>query len=117
MKITSVTPFTVRYPEPNDNNNIRYLTFCKVEAEDGTVGWGEAITQFAESTKATALVIEGMARNVIGRDCFDNVAIWRSIKRRDLVVWLARWDRLICPLRDRHRTLGLERQAARHPAH
>ena len=80
MKITSVTPFTVRYPEPNDNNNIRYLTFCKVEAEDGTVGWGEAITQFAESTKATALVIEGMARNVIGRDCFDNVAIWRSIK-------------------------------------
>ncbi|MCU1491160.1 MAG: mandelate racemase [Acidimicrobiaceae bacterium] len=80
MKIKSVTPFTVTYPEPNDNDNIRYLTFCKVEAEDGTVGWGEAISQFAESTKATATVIEGMSRHVIGRDAFENVAIWRAIK-------------------------------------
>ena len=58
MKITRVVPWTVSYPEPNDSGNIRYLTFCSVEADDGTVGWGEAITQFPESTRATARIIE-----------------------------------------------------------
>jgi L-alanine-DL-glutamate epimerase-like enolase superfamily enzyme len=71
---------SVKYPEPNDNNNMRYLTFCKVEAEDGTVGWGEAISQFPESARATSAVIEGMARFAVGRSAMDNVAIWRSIK-------------------------------------
>ncbi|MCU1491344.1 MAG: mandelate racemase [Acidimicrobiaceae bacterium] len=80
MKIKTVTPFAVRYPEPNDNDNIRYLTFCKIETEDGTIGWGEAISQFAESTKATAALIDGMGRQVVGRNALENVAIWRAIK-------------------------------------
>jgi hypothetical protein len=40
MKIKRVAPWNVTYPEPNDSNNIRYLTFCSIEADDGTVGWG-----------------------------------------------------------------------------
>jgi len=80
MKIAAITPFTVSYPEPNDNNNTRYLTFCRVEADDGTVGWGEAISQFAESTRATSALIEGMAQHVVGQSAMDNIAIWRAIK-------------------------------------
>ena len=60
-RITGVTPFSVSYPEPNDNDNTRYLTFCRVEADDGTVGWGEAITQFPGSTRATERLVDEMA--------------------------------------------------------
>lgn len=80
MKVKSVTPISVRYPEPNDHDNIRYLTFCRVEADDGTVGWGEAITQFPHSARATAAVIDGMGALVVGRSAIDNVAIWRALK-------------------------------------
>ena len=41
VRIRSITPLSVSYPEPNDDDNIRYLTFCRVEADDGTAGWGE----------------------------------------------------------------------------
>lgn len=80
MKIAKVTPMSVAYPEPNDNNNMRYLTFCRVETADGVTGWGESITQFAESARGTQALIEGMAALVVGRDPMENVAIWRSIK-------------------------------------
>jgi L-alanine-DL-glutamate epimerase-like enolase superfamily enzyme len=80
VKIAKVTPMSVAYPEPNDNNNTRYLTFCRLETTDGVTGWGESITQFAESARATHMLIEGMAALVVGRDPMENVAIWRSIK-------------------------------------
>ena len=63
MKIKQVTPWNVSYPEPNDSDNTRYLTFCSIEADDGTVGWGEAITQFPESTRATAPSHRGDGRD------------------------------------------------------
>ena len=80
MRISTVTPVSVAYPEPNDDNNTRYLTLCRIEAADGTVGWGEAITQFPESTAATERLIEGLAPLVVGRDPMDNLDIWRRIK-------------------------------------
>jgi L-alanine-DL-glutamate epimerase-like enolase superfamily enzyme len=80
MRIRTVTPISVSYPEPNDNNNTRYLTLCRIEADDGTVGWGEAISQFPESTAATERLIAGLAPLVVGRDPMDNLDIWRRIK-------------------------------------
>jgi L-alanine-DL-glutamate epimerase-like enolase superfamily enzyme len=80
VNITKVTPISVAYPEPNDNNNTRFLTFCRLETADGVTGWGESITQFAESARATQSLIEGMATLVVGRDPMENIAIWRSIK-------------------------------------
>jgi D-galactarolactone cycloisomerase len=80
VAITGVTPFAVSYPEPNDNDNIRYLVFARVEADDGTVGWGEAITQFPGSTRGTVQLVEEMAELVVGRDPMENVDIWRKIK-------------------------------------
>jgi D-galactarolactone cycloisomerase len=79
-RVTGVTPFAVSYPEPNDNDNTRYLVFARVEADDGTVGWGEAITQFPGSTRATVQLVEEMAELVVGRDPMENVDVWRKIK-------------------------------------
>lgn len=82
MKIKQVRPWSVRYPEPNDCDNLRYLTFCSVETDDGTIGWGEAITQFPESTKATVSMIEAMADTVIATDPMENIATWRKLHQR-----------------------------------
>lgn len=79
MKIKSIIPWCVAYPEPNDCQNIRYLTFCSVEAEDGSVGWGEAITQFPESTLATKEIIEGLSEVLVGADPMENIALWRKL--------------------------------------
>lgn len=81
-RVKNVTPLSVRYAEPNDGGNQRYLTFVRIEADDGTVGWGEAIVQFRESAHATAALIEGIAELVVGRDPMENVAIWRAIKAK-----------------------------------
>jgi L-alanine-DL-glutamate epimerase-like enolase superfamily enzyme len=80
VRVKSVTPFAVSYPEPNDNDNTRYLVFARVEADDGTVGWGEAITQFPGSTRATLSLVDEMGELVAGRDPMENVDIWRTIK-------------------------------------
>lgn len=79
-RVRGVTPFAVCYPEPNDNDNLRYLLFARVEADDGTVGWGEAITQFPEATAATQALLEAMADQVLGSDPMENVATWRRLK-------------------------------------
>lgn len=81
--IRSVTPISVRYPEPNDAGAIRHLTLCRIEADDGTVGWGEAVTSWPDACRATEAMIDGIAAElVIGRDPLDNVDIWRSCGRR-----------------------------------
>jgi len=81
--VRSVTPISVRYPEPNDAGAIRHLTLCRIEATDGTVGWGEAVTSWPEVCRATEAMIEGIANElVVGRDPLDNVEIWRRCKQR-----------------------------------
>ncbi|MFN8222089.1 MAG: mandelate racemase/muconate lactonizing enzyme family protein [Gaiellales bacterium] len=82
-KIRSVTPISVRYPEPNDNGALRHLTLCRVEADDGTVGWGEAVTSWPDACRATEAMIDGIgAELVVGRDPMDNVDVWRACRRR-----------------------------------
>jgi L-alanine-DL-glutamate epimerase-like enolase superfamily enzyme len=86
VKIRSVRPLSVSYPEPNDNNSTRYLTLCRVEADDGTVGWGECVPMsgsgFPEACRATEAIIQGLASLAIGLDPLDNLAIWHRIKSR-----------------------------------
>jgi L-alanine-DL-glutamate epimerase-like enolase superfamily enzyme len=81
-KIARVTAHPVAYPEPNDSNSIRSLTFVRVESTDGTVGWGEAITQFPSSTRATVALIVGWAEDLIGKDPLDNIGIWHDIRKQ-----------------------------------
>lgn len=78
-RIARVTTHCVEYPEPNDGGNLRYLTFCKVETAGGATGWGEAITQFPASTRATARIIDELAGTLIGADPMANVALWQRM--------------------------------------
>jgi L-alanine-DL-glutamate epimerase-like enolase superfamily enzyme len=82
VKISKVEAFPVKYQEPNDSMSWRYLTFVRVTASDGTVGWGEAITQFPGSTKGTAAIIEDLADVIIGKDPLQNLGIWRDIRKQ-----------------------------------
>ena len=43
-RIDRIETRTVRYPEPNNNGNLRSLCLVRIETDDGIVGWGEAIS-------------------------------------------------------------------------
>ena len=81
MKITKVEAFPLRYPEPNDHNNIRHIMLVRVETDEGLVGWGEAITMWQEASRAAKIIVEeGMAPVLLGRDPCDTYAIWLAMK-------------------------------------
>lgn len=77
--ISAVEPLSVAYPEPNDNNATRYLTFVRVTTSGGVVGWGEAVTMFPGVCRATERLVEELAEVLIGRDVTDTDAIWNQI--------------------------------------
>lgn len=81
-RIARLDAMSVRYPEPNDNNAMRHLTFCRIETDSGEVGWGEAIAMWPEACRATEEVIRGLAEIVVGRDPRDAVAISRDTAKR-----------------------------------
>ncbi len=81
-RISRVDAIPVAYPEPNDNNAERYLLFARIETTDGTVGWGEAITQWPESTKAAEVLLNGLAELLIGQDPEANVELWQRLRSR-----------------------------------
>jgi L-alanine-DL-glutamate epimerase-like enolase superfamily enzyme len=82
MKIVSVEPIPVAYPEPNDFNATRYLCLVKITTDDGLVGWGESITQFPEANPAVAALISGMSESLIGQDPTQTERLWRMLKDR-----------------------------------
>ena len=82
MKVARVEAIPVSYPEPNDFNAIRHLCLVKLTTDDGTVGWGESVTMWPESSFATASIIEGMSDLVIGKNPVHNDVIFRSLKDR-----------------------------------
>ena len=85
MNIKSISAHPLRYPEPHDHGAIRHITLARVEAEDGTVGWGECISQFPDSCQATKIVIEqGYAPMLIGESAIEVEARWHQMVDR---VW------------------------------
>jgi L-alanine-DL-glutamate epimerase-like enolase superfamily enzyme len=85
MQIKKYEVFPLAYPEPNDDNAIRQITLVRLETSDGTVGWGECISQFTASTHAvTALLENGLADLVIGEDPLNNETIWNKLRKE---VW------------------------------
>lgn len=82
MRIATVEPIPVAYPEPNDFGATRYLCLAKVTTDEGVVGWGESITQFPEANPAVAAIIHGMAEVVVGADPLHTEALWRAMKNR-----------------------------------
>jgi L-alanine-DL-glutamate epimerase-like enolase superfamily enzyme len=83
MKIKSITAHPLCYPEPHDHGKLRYVTLARVEAENGTVGWGESISQFPESSVATKTIIEdGFAPLLLGDDACEVEAAWNKMVAR-----------------------------------
>jgi L-alanine-DL-glutamate epimerase-like enolase superfamily enzyme len=82
VRVSSIEAIPIAYPEPNDRNAERHLCLVRVQGDDGQVGWGESITQFAEASLATKAIIEGMMPLFIGKDPVHTDALWRSLKEQ-----------------------------------
>lgn len=79
MTIARVDAIPVSYPEPNDSGAIRHLCFVRTVADDGTVGWGESITQWPEASLATREIVRGLAPLVVGSDPQHLDATWHRM--------------------------------------
>lgn len=82
MTIIKLDAIPVSYTEPNDSDSTRSLLFCRIETSEGHVGWGEAITQFPEASRAAAVLMEGLAELVVGRDPLDHNAVLADLEKR-----------------------------------
>ncbi len=80
MKIASIEPIPLAYPEPNDHDLTRYLLLVKVTTDDGLVGWGETWSRFPEATKACMDLIDGMAEVIKDADPRETEPIWRKLR-------------------------------------
>lgn len=81
MHIRKITAYPLRYPEPNDRNNMRHVTLARLETDTGLVGWGECISQWPEAALAVKTLIEqGLAPVLLGRDPLDNGALYQAMK-------------------------------------
>lgn len=67
--------YGVKYREPNDSDAERYLVFCRLESAGGAVGWGEAVTQFEPSTRATVALTRQLGQQLLGRNVEEQVAL------------------------------------------
>jgi L-alanine-DL-glutamate epimerase-like enolase superfamily enzyme len=86
VKVSKIDVFPLSYQEPNDDDAVRSVVLVRIETEDGIVGWGECISQFHESTLATATLIEnGLVNLIIGQDPLNSETLWEAM--RDRVWW------------------------------
>jgi L-alanine-DL-glutamate epimerase-like enolase superfamily enzyme len=78
--INRVDAFPMVYAEPHYRGMERCVTLVRIEASDGTVGWGEAVSQFREASLATkVLVDEGFAALILGQDPLDVEPLWHKM--------------------------------------
>lgn len=81
MKIARIEAFPLQYPEPHDSNKPRNITLVKVEADDGSFGWGECISQWPEAALAVKVIVDrGFAPLLKGRDPRDIRALWELMR-------------------------------------
>lgn len=64
--VAAVEAFCLPYREPNDAGSLRHVCLVKVTSSDGAVGWGEAVTLFAEAALATAALVDGIRDLLLG---------------------------------------------------
>lgn len=80
MRVVGVEAIPVAYPEPNDSKATRHLLFVRLTADDGQFGWGEAVTMWPEATAATAMLIDGLAPLVVGRDPLEHALVHEALR-------------------------------------
>lgn len=85
MIIKKLDVFPIEYLEAVDNYSTRYVVLVRLEAEDGTVGWGECFSLFREATAAIdALIRHGLAELIVGKDPYEIETHWQAMRER---VW------------------------------
>lgn len=85
MIVRKLDVYSIEFLEAVDNYSTRYIVLVRLEADDGTVGWGECFSLFREATAAIdALIRAGLADVVVGRDPYEIEAIWQALRER---VW------------------------------
>lgn len=81
MQIKQIKAYPLRYPEPNDNNNLRHIVVVRVETDNGYVGWGEAVSMWPEAGRAVRTIVEeGLAPLLLARDPLDTFTLWQLMK-------------------------------------
>lgn len=81
MKIASIEAFPLQYPEPHDSNKLRCVTLVRVETDDGVVGWGECISQWAEAALAVKVIVDrGFAPLLKNKDPLNIRALWELMR-------------------------------------
>lgn len=81
MKIAKIEAFPLQYPEPHDSGKLRCITLVRVEADDGTCGWGECISQWPEAALAVRVIVDrGFAPLLKGRNALDIRALWELMR-------------------------------------
>lgn len=69
MRLASLVPSILRYPDPNDFSRERMTMLLRAETADGVVGWGEGIAMWPEACKAAATIVtDGFAPLLLGRE-------------------------------------------------
>src|SRR5438552_566773 len=82
MRINSIEAFPLRYAEPHDSNKPRYITLVRVQADDGTVGWGECISQWPEAALAVKVIVDrGFAPLLKGSNPFEIRRLWELMRQ------------------------------------
>jgi L-alanine-DL-glutamate epimerase-like enolase superfamily enzyme len=82
VTVRSIEPIVLRYPEPNDFNNMRMTVLVRLQTSAGGVGWGEGIAMWPEACKATAAIIaDGFGPLLVGHPVGEIEAAWWKMKR------------------------------------
>jgi L-alanine-DL-glutamate epimerase-like enolase superfamily enzyme len=83
MIVKKLDVYPLEFLEAVDNYSTRYVVLVRVEADDGTAGWGECFSLFREATAAIdALIRNGLADLVIGKDAYDIETHWQALRER-----------------------------------
>ncbi|MBN8595913.1 MAG: mandelate racemase/muconate lactonizing enzyme family protein [Anaerolineae bacterium] len=83
MLIKKLDVYPLEFLEAVDNYSTRYVVLVRIEAQDGTVGWGECFSLFREATAAIeALIKAGLGSIVIGKDAYDIETHWQAMRER-----------------------------------
>jgi L-alanine-DL-glutamate epimerase-like enolase superfamily enzyme len=79
-RIERIDAYPLAYREPHYRGMERCVTLVRIEATGGAVGWGEAISQFREATRATKILVEeGFAPLLAGAEPHDVEALWERM--------------------------------------
>jgi L-alanine-DL-glutamate epimerase-like enolase superfamily enzyme len=80
MKIEEIEPIPLAYAEPNDHGGVRHVCLVRIRSDEGTVGWGEAVTIWPEAARATAEIVRGLTDLLAGLDPLRTGALWRLVR-------------------------------------